>query len=184
MPLPIFPKSRRWKSCNALASSMIFNSRQSTCKSRHVLKISTLSTTNQTTLKPEVTQGQEQVAQLEKSLGECRIVEPVYINSNVHYQNGTIKHGCGEKRIDLESSSNITNKTEQSFNDRKSAQKYINSVESQLEFESQLHRSVVQNQNDNDSRRSGMQNRIRSNCRKIQNKNQLTKKKEKGSLDE
>ena len=163
---------------------MIFNSRQSTCKSRHVLKISTLSTTNQTTLKPEVTQGQEQVAQLEKSLGECRIVEPVYINSNVHYQNGTIKHGCGEKRIDLESSSNITNKTEQSFNDRKSAQKYINSVESQLEFESQLHRSVVQNQNDNDSRRSGMQNRIRSNCRKIQNKNQLTKKKEKGSLDE
>lgn len=184
MPLPIFPKSRRWKSCNALASSMIFNSRQSTCKSRHVLKISTLSTTNQTTLKPEVTQGQEQVAQLEKSLGECRIVEPVYINSNVHYQNGTIKHGCGEKRIDLESSSNITNKTEQSFNDRKSAQKYINSVESQLEFESQLHRSVVLNQNDNDSRRSGMQNRIRSNCRKIQNKNQLTKKKEKGSLDE
>ena len=184
MPLPIFPKSRRWKSCNALASSMIFNSRQSTCKSRHVLKISTLSTTNQTTLKPEVAQGQEQVAQLEKSLGECRIVEPVYINSNVHYQNGTIKHGCGEKRIDLESSSNITNKTEQSFNDRKSAQKYINSVESQLEFESQLHRSVVLNQNDNDSRRSGMQNRIRSNCRKIQNKNQLTKKKEKGSLDE
>ena len=63
-------------------------------------------------------------------------------------------------------------------------EKYINSVESQLEFESQLHRSVVQNQNDNDSRRSGMQNRIRSNCRKIQNKNQLTKKKEKGSLDE
>ena len=184
MPLPVFPKSRRWKSCNALASSMIFNSRQSTCKSRHVLKISTLSTTNQTTLKPEVTQGQEQVAQLEKSLGECRIVEPVYINSNVHYQNGTIKHGCGEKRIDLESSSNITNKTEQSFNDRKSAHKYINSVESQLEFESQLHRSVVLNQNDNDSRRSGMQNRIRSNCRKIQNKNQLTKKKEKGSLDE
>ena len=162
---------------------MIFNSRQSTCKSRHVLKIGNLST-NQTSLKPEVTQGQEQVAQLEKSLGECRIVEPVYINSNVHYQNGTIKHGCGEKRIDLESSSNITNKTEQSFNDRKSAQKYINSVESQLEFESQLHRSVVQNQNDNDSRRSGMQNRIRSNCRKIQNKNQLTKKKEKGSLDE
>ena len=51
-------------------------------------------------------------------------------------------------------------------------------------LESQLHRSVVLNQNDNDSRRSGMQNRIRSNCRKIQNKNQLTKKKEKGSLDE
>ena len=183
MPLPVFPKSRRWKSCNALASSMIFNSRQSTCKSRHVLKISTLST-NQTSLKPEVTQGQEQLAPLEKSLGECKKIEPVYINSNVHYLNGTIKQGCGEKRIDLESSSNITNKTEQSFNDRKSAHKYINSVESQLEFESQLHRSVVLNQNDNDSRRSGMQNRIRSNCRKIQNKNQLTKKKEKGSLDE
>ena len=183
MPLPIFPKSRRWKSCNALASSMIFNSRQSTCSSRHVLKLSTLST-NQTSLKPEITQGQEQVGPQEKSLGECRKIEPVYINSNFHYLNGTIKHECGEKRVDLESPSNIINKTEQSFNDRKSAHKYINSVESQLEFESQLHRSVVLNQNDNDSRRNGMQNRAHSNCRKIQNKNQLTKKKEKKSPDE
>ena len=182
MPLPVFPKSRKWKSCNAIPPAIPLNNKSGIIKQRTSSRYNSNTTmTTKQALQKEIAQWQELVIMSQNNLSES--IQKRGKNGKVNYFDNNLLNGCIGTNINSKLLNKFNNKTEESMNTSKNFK--ISCLLGNTHLDEGLEISLKTNDKQNVVRHELIKSTItRTNVRNIRNKIHPTKKKDKGVRNE
>ena len=112
MPLPAFPKNRKWKSCNVIPPPKPLNNKLGIVK----LRRGSTSISTKQALQKEIAQWQELVVMSQNGLSESESIQKRGKNGKVNYFDNNLVNGCIGTNIHSKLLNKFNNKTEESMN--------------------------------------------------------------------
>ena len=183
MPLPVFPKSRKWKSCNAITNPMPLNNKAGIYKSRAAARyINNSKVSAKKGFKKEIAQWQELVVMSEIKQGDQTKTEHTNNNSDVNHFSNTLPNGSIETKTNLKLSYTPNNKTDKSMLPTNNNIRISSNTSGLVLLEKRPEQvACKQNGTRNDSSKNTVK---RTNFRKLRSKNNSTRKKNKDEQNE
>ena len=184
MPLPVFPKHRKWKSCNSIPPAIPLNNKSGIIKQRSNSRYNSNTTmSTKQALQKEIAQWQELVVMSQNSLSASESIQVRGKNGKVNYFDNNLLNGCIGTNIHSKLLNKLNNKTEQSMNTNQNFK--IPCIPGNAHFDEALERSLKTNDKQNVVRHDMIKSTItRTSVRNIRNKINATRKKDKGVRNE